>query len=355
MLMRNQVQRSPLELAHSQRMESSDAPVGMGFFLVVETMTIQWYRLAVFALWLSAMSWLTVRKILPPFFVGEPPVYEAATEKPRPAVGWYLYLNKSRLGWALSEFGQQSGEMTQIHSLVHFNRLPLRELLPPYMRLLVSSNIGSIGNVDMEVESDLISNSALNQLVSFYSRFRPKGAQTSIVRIDGNAEGDKLKIVVKVGDPAHGDFTHEFSMPLQDTNIRNSFSPEMTLRGLRVGQSWTIISFNPLALPSSTELFQGRAPTEVLFAKVEEQTQMTWNGRPEPTWVVVYRSDTNEGPEGDKNIRNRLWVLRDGTVVRQEVFLGDACLSFEQMPEKDADSLRSEHPDFLREPMPARP
>ena len=40
-------------------------------------MTIRWYRLAVFALWLAAMSWLAVRKILPPFFMGEPPAYES--------------------------------------------------------------------------------------------------------------------------------------------------------------------------------------------------------------------------------------------------------------------------------------
>ena len=63
------------------------------------TMTIRWYRLAVFALWLAAMSWLAVRKILPPFFTGEPPVYESADgDKPRPPVAWYLYLNAA--AWA---------------------------------------------------------------------------------------------------------------------------------------------------------------------------------------------------------------------------------------------------------------
>ena len=47
-------------------------------------MTIRWYRLAVLALWLAAMSWLAVCKILPPFFRGEPPAYEVAdTDKPR--------------------------------------------------------------------------------------------------------------------------------------------------------------------------------------------------------------------------------------------------------------------------------
>ena len=97
----------------------------------------------------------------------------------------------------------------------------------------------------------------------------------------------------------------------------------MELRGLHLGQSWTIVSYSPLALPSNPmDLLKGRPPTEVLFAKVEEQTQLTWNGQLEPTWVVVYRTDTSEGPGNEKNIRNRLWVLRDGTVVRQEVRLG---------------------------------
>ena len=70
-------------------------------------MTIRWYRLAVFALWLAAMSWLAVCKILPPFFLGEPPAYASVgNDTPRPPVAWYLYLNDRRLGWALSEISQ---------------------------------------------------------------------------------------------------------------------------------------------------------------------------------------------------------------------------------------------------------
>src|SRR5208282_835201 len=65
-------------------------PLGRHFIAAV-TMTIHWYRLAVFALWLAAMSWLSVRKILPPFFIGEPPAYESVGgEQPRPPVGWRL-------------------------------------------------------------------------------------------------------------------------------------------------------------------------------------------------------------------------------------------------------------------------
>ena len=66
-------------------------------------------------------------------------------------------------------------------------------------------------------------------------------------------------------------------------------------------------------------------------------------------WVVVYRTDAGEGPGSEKNIRNRLWVRRDGTVVRQEVLLGDHSLLFKRMSEKDAAALRDEHKEFQRQ------
>ena len=51
-----------------------------------------------------------------------------------------------------------------------------------------------------------------------------------------------------------------------------------------------------------------------------------------------------------KNIRNRLWIHRDGTVVRQEVLLGDHSLLFSRMTEQDAATLRDEHKEFTGNP-----
>ena len=80
-----QIPGIPSRTPFSRRSENLTPPVGQGISIPAITMTIRWYRLAVFALWLAAMSWLTVRKILPPFFTGEPPVYESASgDKPRP-------------------------------------------------------------------------------------------------------------------------------------------------------------------------------------------------------------------------------------------------------------------------------
>lgn len=314
-------------------------------------MTIRWYRLAVLALWLAATSWLAIRKILPPFFSGEPPAYDSAdADKPRPPVAWYLYLNEHRLGWALSEISQQSTDTTEIHSLVHFDRLPIEELLPLYLRSIAYASTQAAGSTQWEVESNLITNSALDQLVSFSSKFRPKNGQ-SLVKIEGGVEGDKLKVAVRLGDYDNPDI--ELQIP--ENKIRDSFAPEMQLHGLHLGQSWTIVSYSPLALPTNPlDLVRRRPPTEVLFAKVEEQAPFMWNGRLEPMWVVVYRTDGGEGPGGEKNVRNRLRVRRDGTVVRQEVFLGDNSLLFMRMPEKDAAKLRDEHAEFPRQPPQAQ-
>ncbi len=314
-------------------------------------MTIRWYRFAVFALWLAAMSWLAVCKVLPPFFLGDPPAYDSAGgEGPRPPVAWYLYLDGNRIGWALSEVSQQSTDTTEIHSRVHFDSLPLDDLLPVYLRGLAHASTRAAGSTEMEVESDLITNSALNQLVSFYSKFRPKNGQ-SLVKIEGNLEADKLKLAVRAGQ-----WNYDFDLPLPENKVRDSFSPEMTLRGLHLGQSWTFDSYSPLALPSHPmDMFQRRPPTERLFASVEERTELKWNGNMEPMWLVVYRSDTSEGPAAEKNVRNRLWVYRDGTVVRQEVLLGDNSLMFSRMPEKDAAALRDEHKEFTRQQSAAQP
>jgi hypothetical protein len=321
--------------------------------VAVKTMTNHWYRLAVFALWVAAMGWLTVRKILPPFFSGDPPAYESQRgDKPRPPVGWYLYVNKKRVGWALSEINQQAADTTQIHSLVHFGGLPLGELVPPYLGLFLKDSVHVIGT-EMEVESELITNSALKQIVSFYSKFHPpKMNQNSIVKIDGSVEGDKLKVEVRVGD-----WNPRFELPLPSDKVRDNFSPEMEVHGLFLGQSWTIVSYSPLALPNPLDALHGetRPPTEILYAKVEEQASMSWNGMSEPMWVIVYRRDPDDGPGSEKNVRNRIWVHPDGVVVRQEVYWGEHCLTFERMTQEAAVRLSKDHPEFSKEHLPPHP
>lgn len=64
-------------------------------------------------------------------------------------------------------------------------------------------------------------------------------------------------------------------------------------------------------------------------------------------WEVVYRTDTVQDPTSDKNVRNRMWVRMDGTVIREEVRLSGIRLLFVRMPDKDAAKLRTERKEFF--------
>ncbi len=183
----------------------------------------------------------------------------------------------------------------------------------------------------------------LNQLQSFDSKVKqcPHTGQ-SLVAIEGNVDSDMLTLAYRYGDTPQKKLT----LALPENKIRDSLSPETELRGLHVGQSWTIVSYSPLS-SNPLDYLQERAPTEVLLAKVEDKPDMIWNGQPEPVWEVVYRTDTVQDPTSDKNVRNRMWVRMDGTVIREEVRLSGIRLLFVRMPDKDAAKLRTERKEFF--------
>ncbi len=314
-------------------------------------MRIRWYQLAVLVLWLAATSWLLVRKIIPPLLIGEPPDYATViTGKQRPPVAWYLHLNNHKLGWALSEVSRQSTDVTEIHSLVHFDGLPLEELvnqlLPFYLRSFALSTFQAVKSKEMEVESHMLIN-PLKQLQSFDSklRLRPNLGQ-SVAAIDGNVEGDSLVVNYRCAEFPQ----QKITLSLPENKIRDGFSPEVELksdRGLYLGQKWTVVTYSPLSLPDPVQLLQHRAPTVVLLAEVEEQTSVIWNGQREPAWLVVYRTDAGETPGSETNVCNRMWVRMDGTVVREEVLLFGHSLMFSRMPDKDAATLRAKGNEFF--------
>ena len=141
------------------------------------------------------------------------------------------------------------------------------------------------------------------------------------------------------------------TVPMPDTTIRDSFSPETLLQDLRLGQKWTVISYSPLSLSSNPlDYLQHRPPTVVLLAKVEEKKDLMWSGKIEPAWLVVYRSDTSQSPDSESTVCNRMWVrVSDGTVIREEVLLGGNTLTFSRMAEKEAAELRAQRKEFFSE------
>ncbi len=295
-------------------------------------------NLAVVLLWLATMSWLVSQKILPGLLRGEPPSYRSILEAGRhdPAIGWDLAIRdrsadrarpkgeERRVGWALSTTEQLATDVTAIRSRVHFDQVPLDELTPGLLGGVRQLLGQSVDWGPMDVESTVVID-PLGRLLSFDCIVEVDPLLRKI-KVQGTVEGANLKLSVRSGD-----FHHETSVPLpSDALLGSAFSPWTHLPGLRRGQSWTVPVYNPL---------RPRQPVDMYQATVEYVEPLYWNGQTEEVWVVVYRGNPGSGPGREQQPRARLWVQRDGTVLKQEVAVLDATMIFQRWPDGKAAGL----------------
>jgi hypothetical protein len=288
----------------------------------------RWFNLAVVTLWLSSMGWLVQTKVLPALWVGQPPSYPTilAAQRSEPPIGWTILWNERRLGWAVSTTRPLPQAVTEVRSLVHFNELPIAELVPDWLRAMVPPVGREQFQVPMQSRSSLVFD-PLGRLSRFESSIR-LDVQEPFVKMRGTVEGAKMALWLRVGDLPP--FEAEVAVP-RDALMGDTLSPQSRLPGLREGQNWTVESYSPLRPPNS--------PKEILYASVESQLPFTWNGRTEKTFLVVYRTDAAEAIGGIGGARGKLWVRPDGTVLKQQVAIFRSTLTFLRMDEREAAPL----------------
>jgi hypothetical protein len=280
----------------------------------------RWYSIAVVVLWLASMAWLVTQKILPTVRVGEPPGYEVSG----PTVGWKIMFRGEQLGWAVSTVTGLPNNTTEVRSYVHFDRVPLEQLIPERLRGPLQLDKSALGRLKLETENTLLID-PLGRLVDFEATLRMDRSR-DVIKIRGKVEGTQWEVSV---DPIG--LTTKLSVPPK-AFLGDAISPQARLTGLRYGQTWTVPSYSFQRDPKD--------PVEILQAKVEEQTRITWNGEMYRVWLVVYRSDP--GVRSEEKPRTRLWVrCRTGDVLRQEVSLFGSELLFVRMADSETASLDS--------------
>lgn len=286
----------------------------------------RWYNVAVVVLWVSTMTWLLRCKVLPTLLVGNPPSYPAilAAQKEEPVAGWKISVNGRPVGAAASKTQALSEGMTEVRNRVRFDHLPLQEILPQRFQSLLPSL--DFGNIPLEAHSFVVFDS-FGKLSEFQSGigFDPK---EDFVKIRGRIDGAALVLEIRHGQTR----PQEISLGVpRNAMLNDSLSPQSRLPGLSEGQTWTVEIYSPLASPDN--------PTEVLQATVERKTPMIWNREPMEAWLVVYRSDPGGSLRNGGEVRGKLWVSPEGIVLRQEVMLFGAALTFDRLPEKEALTL----------------
>ncbi len=286
----------------------------------------RWFSVAVILLWLSTMSWLVITKVVPPLLIGDPPSYRTILDARRggPPVGWSMDINGKEMGWALCEITALPQGLTEVHSQVHFDELPLEQMAPDWLRVALKLTNQS-SRLEMDAESWLVVD-ALGQLSRIESLVRLDSIG-NLIRLDGEIEGNQLKWEVKSGNFIYKDEAYLAS----DALVGDSLAPQTHLPGLRAGQTWTVPAYSPFRPPNN--------PIEILQATVEPLKSMSYNGRVEDVWLVEYRSDPGSGIGHHGAPRERLWVRRDGTVLRQQVRLFDATITFTRLPRDQAVKL----------------
>ena len=282
-----------------------------------------WLTPIIIMFWCVTTTWLVVAKILPSLLPGPPPGYQAlyASNNRLIPVAWGVVWKDRPLGWAVSESSRDDDGGVGVETIVHFERLPIDELLPGWMKTLVGRALDGSVVFDFEARSNL-SIDAEGQLQSFHSTVDLPGRVDKVV-LDGTVDDGHVKITIKAGD-----LSYETSRYLPShVMIGDELSPQATMPGLALGKRWTVPVYSPLR--------GGKAALEVLHAEVVGEETLFWEDRLLRVDLVVYRDD----PSGHHEPCCRIWVDRSGRVLKQESTIFGSTLTFLRRSDDAAEGL----------------
>ena len=273
--------------------------------------------------WCLTSGWLLATKVLPSLHPGSPPGQQAlytAGNRLVP-VGWTVQWNDRSVGWALTETQRSALDGLIVDSRLHFDRLPLDEMLPPWVRVLVQRTVGNGPESTFDARGRL-SIDAAGELRAFTSIVNLPGTAEQVL-LNGTIDDGQMRVAIRAGEMRH-ETTRSFPRHMM---IGDELSPQATLPDLYEGRRWTVPVYSPLR-PRQT-------PIEILHAVVGGEESMFWDDSLVRTRVVSYHED----PSGHHEPRCRLWVDLSGRVLRQEALLLGARLSFLRRTDAEAADL----------------
>lgn len=282
-----------------------------------------WLAAFIIVFWFATTSWLVVAKILPSLMPGSPPGYQAlyASNNRLIPVAWTVLWKDQPLGWAISQSTRADDASLSVSSLLHFDRLPIDEILPAWTKPLMRGVLDHATEFAFDARGQL-SIDAQGQLRKFQSTVDLPGTRDKVF-LDGTVEDGHVQVLIRARD-----MRYETSRYLPShVMIGDELSPQATMPGLYEGRRWTVPVYSPLRASKSA--------IEVLHAEVSGEETMFWEDHLVRVNLVTYRDD----PSGHHEPRTRLWVDRSGRVLKQESGLLGAKLTFLRRSDEGAENL----------------
>jgi hypothetical protein len=271
-----------------------------------------WMIPLVLIFWCVTSGWLLVEKILPGLSPGSPPGYQALymAENRLVPVAWAVLWNEQPLGLALSQSERTEEGGMEVESLLHFDRLPIDEVLPPWTKLLIRHSFDPGTSYALDARGHLSINRK-GELRSFNSVVNLP-ATADRVFLNGRIDDGEVTVDVR----AHG-MNYSVSRHLPShIMIGDELSPQATLPGLYPNRQWTVPVYSPLR--------PGQSPIQILHARVAGEESMFWDDKLVRVDIVNYSDD----PAKHREPKCRLWVDRSGRVLKQESLMLGSKLVF---------------------------
>jgi len=266
----------------------------------------------VLGLWLATTGWLVLTKIVPVFNQGLPPGHQAlyASGDRLIPVAWTVSWNERPLGWALSTAHKNESGGLDVDTRLHFDHLPLNDMLPSWAGLMVRQMASDDGLVTLDARGRLEIDAA-GSLRRFGSTVSMPGSAREVV-LTGTVDDGEATIAIEAGGMHYDVVRH---IP-NHSMIGDELSPQATMPGLYEGRSWTVPVYSPIR--------PGHAPIEILHADVGPESTLFWEDGLVRVHVVSYRED----PSARREPRCRLWVDLSGRVLKQEAAMLGSKMTF---------------------------
>lgn len=266
----------------------------------------------VLGFWLLTTGWLVTTKIVPVFNQGLPPGHQAlfASGDRLIPVAWTVTWNERPLGWALSTAHRNEDGGLTVDTRLHFDHLPLDDMLPSWAGAMVRQMSRHDGLVTLDARGRLDIDAA-GSLRKFASTVSMPGAAQEVV-LSGSISGGEATVVIEAGGMRY-DVVRQLP---NHAMVGDELSPQATMPGLYEGRTWTVPVYNPLR--------PGHAPIEILHADVGPESTLFWEDGLVRVHVVAYRED----PSTRREPRCRLWVDLAGRVLKQEAAMLGSKMTF---------------------------
>jgi hypothetical protein len=288
--------------------------------------------------WLASMGWLGWAKLRPLARQGEPPQQDDIL--PRDAVRaapirWRISLGDQTLGWASHDVERLADGQGRLESTVRIERLSIDQILQRgfgslgslLSRGLNREQFGGLGPISLTIQNS-VRFDHFGQLESFESLVS-EDTWGECIRLSGSVREAELLVkaylvlAAEQGEPRL-EPVYQNVLPLPpDKLVIDSLAPRPRLSHLRVGQRWTFESYHP---------FFPTRPLQTVEAQVVDRRMLRIEDRDVWTFHVVYRRGEDDGLSLERHLGD-VYVMSDGTVVRQTLTWGGATLAFDLMSE----------------------